>query len=175
MEYTEEEFFRLAGAADYFRSELVFAWFDWRQKQGLEWNPKGQYNVKYDYKTDEIVATSERFGEDRFPATEIYTPNPDKVKMLWFCGYYDGPLDGVGEYKDKKVWFEIREHTYDNLFNVWVYEVYELTDDQYEKELKHHKGQKRFFERKFKRPDYSKTNKSLGLFDDCLMERCYDR
>lgn len=32
-----------------------------------------------------------------------------KMKMLWHAGFWDGPLNGLGEYNREKVWFQIED------------------------------------------------------------------
>lgn len=184
----EVDFFRLVGAASHFRSTLVFAWFDWRESQGLPWQPEGDYHADYDYKTNEIVVQSS-FGEDRFPATDIYKKNPEKIEALFYVDYYDGPLTGVALFKGKHVWFNNKDWSYDNLFNVWTYELYDMTPEQIQDELYWHtrfinevqkSDDKELFDRFYKDrkkrnpPDY-KGNSCLGEFDECLFkwpERC---
>ena len=181
--YTKEEFFRMYGAHENFESTLVFAWFRWRKKQNLEWQPTGEYKVKYDYQSGEIVATSS-FGEDRFPVEEMYKKSDNEIEMLWYVDYYDGPLSGVALYEGKHVWYQISAWSHDNLFNVWQYKLYELSEDEFYDELNWHNrfltdrdsGDKKRFDKYYKDrekrddPDYTK-NKYLGEFDECLFER----
>ena len=183
----ETEFFRLYGAYDSFEDTLVFGWFHWRKQQGLEWNPGGEpYKVEYEWKTNEVVATS-KFGEDRFSAEELYTKIEDRVSMLWYDNYYDGPLTGVGVYKGNYVYFMNHDHSHENLSNVWTYDLYELSEEEYQHELGWHNyfldavknsNDKAKFDKYYKdrgerdKPDYSK-NKHLGEFDECLFDRTY--
>jgi hypothetical protein len=66
------------------------------------------------------------------------------VRILWHCGYYDGPLDGICLYQGRKCWFEIfqslrvedvRKRVDNEGGSVWLdyyvrYLVVELSDDQ---------------------------------------------
>ena len=135
--YTQEEFWRMYGAHERFESTLVFAWFDWRQQQDKDWMPNGDYSVEYDYKTREVVATS-RFGEDRIPVEELYTKSDTEIEMQWANDWYDGPLSGVAVYNGNHVWYQVSDWSHDNLFNIWIYRVYELSEEQYQDELHWH-------------------------------------
>jgi hypothetical protein len=35
-----------------------------------------------------------------------------ELKIMWHCGYYDGPLDGVVQFKNKPHWFFIHYNDY---------------------------------------------------------------
>jgi len=164
MKMSKKEFFRGLGAHDKFYSQMIYAWFDWRKLNfDGDWNPGSNYNAEYIRKTQEIVVTSEKFGEDRFPASLMFTNDPDKVTALWHTAWYDGPLCGVAEFEGQKVWYQVHDGTWDNTFNVWTWDLYQLSDEEYQTELKQHK----LYDEDYKQPDYRETNKHLGLFDDC--------
>lgn len=74
------------------------------------------------------------------------------VRILWHCGYYDGPLDGILLYQEQVHWFqifyalrtdEIRSRT-DKNGTTWLdhfvrYLVVELSDEQAKEEAYWHK------------------------------------
>ena len=114
----------------------------------------------------------------------MYKKSDNEIEMLWYVDYYDGPLSGVALYEGKRVWFQNSAWSHDNLFNVWQYKLYELSEDEFYDELNWHNrfltdrdsGDKKRFDKYYKDrekrddPDYTK-NKYLGEFDECLFER----
>jgi hypothetical protein len=49
------------------------------------------------------------------------------VKMLWHCSYWDYPQNGVAEYQDNIVWFQLAQ---DMGTNKLSYHIYQLSEDQ---------------------------------------------
>lgn len=41
----------------------------------------------------------------------------DRIRGLWYCGYYDGPLSGVCLYEGEKRWFTCAEEIF---YNEWT-------------------------------------------------------
>jgi hypothetical protein len=76
------------------------------------------------------------------PLGDMYYKDKDEdtedAIMLWHSNYYDGPLSGLAVYKGKKVWFDCIQDEYDNLFNIRVFGLYELSDEELEDEESWH-------------------------------------
>jgi len=163
---SNKDFYRLTGAYSRFKSEITYAWFDWRRENfDGDWNPKGNYDVTFEWKTREIVAISDAFGEDRFSIDEMIEDEEYKIKVEFNVGWYDGPLCGAGEYNGQKVWYSVFDTTWDNLFNVWTYNIYKLSDAEYEAELEQFNNYDEDYELK----GYT-DNEYLGRFDDCELD-----
>lgn len=49
------------------------------------------------------------------------------VRILWHCGYYDGPLNGIAEYQGRRYWYSA---TNGESYDTRVYELLDLSAEQ---------------------------------------------
>ena len=117
--------------------------------------------------------------------------NRDEVRLLWYADFWDGPINGLCLYNDKKYWFELMADSEDELpdttqrkFLVLELSRRQLTEEEHWHELfrrkvgthcdfeepnpevKPKETQREFYEEYGKRskPDYS-NNVAIGWFE----------
>lgn len=114
--------------------DVFDAWVDLREKNNKPWDVDDlDFNYQYNH-DDNIITVRTPYGDDKIPLSEIYENDDLELKMLWYDDYYDGPLSGLALYNNKKVWFNMKENRYDNIFHTRTFNIYELTKEQLEEE-----------------------------------------
>jgi len=140
----KKDFHRLLSAKFTFDDDLFWCFHYWYEKEFGKKNdffcnsvdvigyPKDGY-VTLEFDADE----TKRFD---IPLSDMYYEDKKQPEatMLWHSNYYDGPLSGLAEYKDKLVWFNIIDWEHDNLFNMRTFGMYELSAEEIKYELAWH-------------------------------------
>lgn len=192
----KRDFFRLLQAKERLDTEIFDYWATRRQETNQS------YSIDdLDFRWEEsygnnIIFVRTPFGDEEIVASDLYDKDDLKLSFLWHCGYYDGPMNGMALYNGQKVWFDMDEDSYDNIFFMRTYKIYELSDEDIEElETSHARFQRdvgyhtdygevyapfegvknkpnfeKYYERAKKlfkkRKDFTK-NKCLGTFDRC--------
>lgn len=133
---------------------IIDVWFQWKHKQEFgcyQWEARDDRwrdllrnmpeMVEWSFYDDKVeIRGVDKDGKcvtEKIPVSEFISleDGPD-LEMLWHCGYWDGPLNGVALYKGEVVWFEcIADHGMDDesdypLWGLREYSLHQLTEDQ---------------------------------------------
>lgn len=195
------EFYRLIGAKGNIDSYLQWQFRRWYEKEKGTKPPFFQIVDVVRYPTTETITL--RFDNDKghqytIPLSYMHDKDDTPpITMLWYSDYYDGPLSGLAEFKDEKVWFHCVEME-DPLFHMRKFALYKLTKDElaYEEKwhaifnklvgyhcdygvddsekpqttLEQHDEYFRLHEAEQTETDYTK-NECLGIFDESFLDR----
>ena len=144
--YNKKDFHRLLAAKMRFDDSLFWAFHYWYEK---EFGKKNEFFCK----TVDVIGWPKdgyitlEFDSDennRWTIPMKYMLYKDKEEdtteatMLWHSDYYDGPLSGLAEYKGEKVWFQCSEWEDENLFNMRIFNLHELSKEELEEEERWH-------------------------------------
>ena len=136
------DFFRMMGVFDRIESHIYDHWSDYRIERGLPYNIIDlDFRFDLDFRDETVyIIVKTPYGTDEFLASDMYedVKRADEPQMLWHCNYWDGPTNGLARYKDQLCWFECVEWESDNLFNMRVYNLHELTQEQIADEIHRH-------------------------------------
>ena len=144
--HNKKDFHRLLSAKFSFDDELFWCFHYWYEK---EFGKKNEFFCKtvdvIGYPSDGYV-TLEFDGDKNnrwdIPLEAMYYKDKeedmDDAYMLWHSDYYDGPLSGLAVYKGKKVWFQCIEWEDENLFNMRIFNLHELSKEELEEEERWH-------------------------------------
>ena len=140
--HTKKDFHRLLSAKFSFDDELFWGFHYWYEK---EFGKKNKFFCKtvdvIGYPKDGYITLEFDGDEDKrwdIPLEDMYYKDKDEdtedAIMLWHSNYYDGPLSGMADYKGKKVWFDCVEDEHCNIYNIRIFGLYELSDEEVKEE-----------------------------------------
>lgn len=137
----KEEFYRLLGAKNNIDSYLQWQFRRWHEKEFDNKPPFFNIVEVIGYPDEKTITL--RFDNDKnhqyvMPLSYMYDKDDTpSITMLWYDNYYDGPLSGMAEFNDNRVWFNCIEME-DNPFQMRRFALYKMSDDELAYEEKWH-------------------------------------
>jgi len=133
----KSEFFKLLAAKERLNDHI---WEEWDEIQEAKPEPYKDENVdveyidfNYDYNWEtKMIRIKTPDSETQIPLSQLLDESDDDVKlqMLWYDSYWDGPMSGLATYNGEKVYFEMDEDRYENIFDVRTHKVYKLSVEE---------------------------------------------
>jgi hypothetical protein len=85
-------------------------------------------------------------ARNKTPPKSLSKLSPDEYSLLWHCGFWDGPTDGMLLYRGEEFWFEMIQENETVEEGQWYrrYAVVRLTPEQLEREHEVHEAFRRY-------------------------------